>query len=395
MAKRLLDDWIAAYMEYTKGSESPTSYHLWTALVTLSTACGKNWYNIDVNTGIYNNLFIILIAGQGTTRKSSAMKFGTKLLKGLDFVKISMNQGSEAALIAEFIESYNPKTDVSNYLVWSHELHSLITVSGIDIMNTLMSMYDEPNMFRKRLRSTGEKEIKNPYLNFIGATTPAYVSKAFTEDFRLSGMTSRTFFIYEDSPRFRNPVLPPLDEDLMQKLIHDLVVISELPYTEVRFSEKVYKRHYVPFYEKLPERARSMPYALQQAFVARMDNHIIKVSALLALSRDSTLIEERDMMRAMNILEVVEGSLPIVDQLLGQDKHASLKTAFEEMMINSPRQRQSVSNVMNRFVKEMNMSEVEDMISQYSTARMIKVDGNVIEWIAPDNFRSKKIRSWW
>lgn len=381
---RKLDDWITAYLEYTKETESPDSYHIWSALVALSAALGLNWPNVTTNTPIFNNLFVILIAAQGSTRKSTSLKVARNLIRDDDllreYVTVASETESEAALLETFAESAkrNPKKH-ANFFVANHELHNLVVTSGVDIINTLMSIYDENTSFAKNLKSSGRLIIESPYLNLLAATTPTYLGTAFTEDIRNSGMTSRTIFVYEEKSRFLNPIYNLGGEDLRRKLVGDLRTIAQMPFETISFESRAFKNIYKPIYMDRERREKESPYALQKAFIARSDNHLIKVSALFALSRGHNVVESEDLERAIAILDDIEKDLPTVDQLLGQDKHASTKQNFEVWMKHC--RKVTLSAVYHRYRKEMNIAEVDSMVGQYVAARMITNDGKRLEWI--------------
>ena len=66
-------NWIYKYLKYTDQMESPSSFHIWSALAALScTLQRKVWINRGFYT-LYPNQYIILVAESAFCRKSTAI----------------------------------------------------------------------------------------------------------------------------------------------------------------------------------------------------------------------------------------------------------------------------------------------------------------------------------
>ena len=73
-------DFISSYLQYTAKTECPTFFHRWTAISCLSAWLGRQIHFHLGHFTIYPNMYIMLIGNPGT-RKSSAIKIGSKLLR--------------------------------------------------------------------------------------------------------------------------------------------------------------------------------------------------------------------------------------------------------------------------------------------------------------------------
>src|SRR2546427_12238432 len=72
--QREAGNWVAAYMEYTKESESPDAYHVWTALSSLASVARRNiWLDQGIYL-LYPNLYVALVGPPGRTGKSTAIR---------------------------------------------------------------------------------------------------------------------------------------------------------------------------------------------------------------------------------------------------------------------------------------------------------------------------------
>src|SRR5438309_523994 len=74
--EREAGNWLAAYLEYTKESESPDAYHVWTALSSIASVARRNvWLDQGIYL-LYPNLYVALVGPPGRTGKSTAIRMG-------------------------------------------------------------------------------------------------------------------------------------------------------------------------------------------------------------------------------------------------------------------------------------------------------------------------------
>lgn len=185
--------------------------------------------------------------------------------------------------------------------------------------------------FRHKTKASGNVEVDNPWLNIIGATTPAWMKENFPEAMIGGGLTSRVVFIYGDKKRLLIPypdeVIPPQEEaKLREDLVTDLVEISKLsgPYQLSPFAREWgrawYSDHNNP--DLRPPHLASDRYG---GYLARKQTHLHKFAIVLAAAkRNQLLIEEDDLREADAIITDNEKDMLKVFQSIGvvtQSKH--------------------------------------------------------------------------
>lgn len=375
--KRQLDDWLTSYLDYTADFESPTSYHIWTGLAVLGAACGQNYMHGDVSFHLANNLYILLIAKQGRTRKTTALRQGLKLLKGVKEVKVSPDSISKEDLNKRIGESINRHGE-SNYVVFSHELSAIVKTSGIDTPNYLISIYDETESFISSTLSRGEETVTKPHVTFMAATTPNFIRTGFSGiDLRENGLMSRTIMIFEEQPRFNRAFGSKPDKGLAAKLTHDLKIIaSEKPRVPIHF-EREARDFYEQLYAAIGQENPQNP--LEDAFLARKDIHILKVSALSALSRGCPRVETEDLVRALEFIQPVQDGLENIHQLLGSDKNLHVKVGIQDFIRKEGKVLQKT--LMREYMNDISFSEMKEIIDQMSAAGLIYNDGKHLQWM--------------
>src|SRR6516164_4535938 len=108
-------NWLKSYMQYTRDSESPTTFHFWTGVSTLAGALRRRVW-IDMRKFQWTpNFYIILVGPQGVAAKSTSISMGMNLLskiKGVKFGPESMTWQKLARSLSDAIE-YVEFTDLN------------------------------------------------------------------------------------------------------------------------------------------------------------------------------------------------------------------------------------------------------------------------------------------
>src|SRR5258707_15834538 len=104
---RHFKNWLKAYLEFTRDSESPTTFHFWTGVSTLAGALRRRVW-IDMKKFQWTpNFYIILVGPPGIAAKSTSLSMGMSLLgkvPGVKFGPESMTWQALAKALEEAIE---------------------------------------------------------------------------------------------------------------------------------------------------------------------------------------------------------------------------------------------------------------------------------------------------
>lgn len=90
---KLSNSYIKTWMSFTSGGETPDIYHLWGAIVAMSSALGRECYYKHGVLTFYPNLYVILTGASGN-RKSMALGEAQKLLREYTGVVFGPNDSS-------------------------------------------------------------------------------------------------------------------------------------------------------------------------------------------------------------------------------------------------------------------------------------------------------------
>lgn len=327
---RHFPDWLKAYTDYTSISEAPATMHFWTGISMLAGAVRRRIWIDERAFIITPNFYIILVAPPGVATKSTTLRMGMDLLREVPGIKFgpqhmtweSMGEAFEEA--AEFLELSPTKSVPMCCLTFGiTELGTFLRTDDPHFVNFITGIWDGQNeAWDRRTRRDGKMEVKNPWVNLIGATTPSWLKTSFPESMVGGGLTSRILWVYADTKRrliaYPSDVeLPENYSDLRKKLIEDLIRISLLK-GEYKLSPKAKewgRQWYVDLWTKRPDHMASERY---KVYIARKQTHHHKLAMMLTVARsDEPIIDLDAMLHADQILRGVEADMAKVFDSIG------------------------------------------------------------------------------
>lgn len=308
---RHYDNWLKAYIAYTSDSESPTDFHFWTGVWTIAGALRRRVY-INMRKFQWTpNFYIVLVAPPGIATKSTAARAGWRLLEkipGVHFGPPSMTWQALTDSLASAIEHLEGTSRDGEVLfvpmsclnILVSELGTFLKPQDGALMDVLTDLWDgQISQWGHKTKTTGQIDIKNPWLNVIGCTTPSWLRTNFPEQLIGGGLTSRVVFIYGNSKRrlvpFPDAEIPEAAYyEMEEKLIEDLTEISTLQ-GEYKLSPEArawggtwYGDHWGT------DRPTHMASDRYEGYIARKQTHLMKLAMILAASRGNNLIVEKE-----------------------------------------------------------------------------------------------------
>lgn len=340
---RRLQNWLKSYLNYTRDSESPTTFHFWTGVSVLAGALRRRVW-LDMKKFQWTpNFYIVLVGPPGIAAKSTSISMGMTLLSKVPGVKFGPESMTWQALGKDLEESteHVDFTDINGKKALATmscltipitELGTFLHPDDDQLMSILIRLWEgQVDTFKHKTKSSGNVEIPNPWLNIIAATTPAWLKENFPEGMIGGGLTSRIVFVYGDKKRglipYPDEVIPATDYLKMRDdLITDLTDISKMK-GEFQLSQFArewgrawYADHNNP--DLRPDHLSNDRYG---GYIARKQTHLHKLAVVLAAARREKLtIEEDDLREAEAIISDNEKDMLKVFDSIGlptQSKH--------------------------------------------------------------------------
>jgi hypothetical protein len=373
--ERLLPNWIQAYLAYTAESESPEEYHKWSAISILAGALRRRVFFNMAYFMLYPNMYIVLVGPPGRCKKSTAMRIGRTLLAPIPGVKLTTDSVTREKLIQDLTQAF--ADGHSSMTAYSSEFATLLTSSGMDMVNFLTDIYDSPPTWDHSSKSGGTNLIKAPYLNLQAATTPMWIARAMPLDTVGMGLTSRIIFVFQEHPRIKDP-FPTLSEDqieLQKLLLHDLNQIAMISGEFVLSKEG--KALYSDWYKQRLENPNPTGDARLDGYFERKPMHVLKLAMIVSASMKSNLILDSESIQAsMSLLEEVEVAMPKVFANVGNNPLSVDTDKMELDIMHAGRQGLSMAELMSRFKHAMRKDEIAEVVDTLLVRELVKAVGN-------------------
>lgn len=325
MGKRHFKNWIAGYLKYTANTEAPTRFHWWTAISTIAGALQRKVY-LDMHSFEWvPNFYIVLVGPAGLVTKSTSLRLGEKLLRGVRKVRFGSQSGSWQALAMEIADTGHMSiagglhTCPISYFI--SEFGTFFDPTNREQIDFFVDSWDaQRTSFTRTTKSSGKMEIHCPCVNILAGTTPTWVRENFTPTMISGGFASRVIFVRGAAKAqfIPYPNRSPQAEDfttLQKQLTADLVEINKLegPMTltedAYEWGTNWYKEHYTLKRQLVGERF--------DGFYARKQTHLHKLAMILSIAEGDSMKVTSDHLQMANgiILEVEKDLASIVDNI--------------------------------------------------------------------------------
>lgn len=381
---RNIPNWIQGYVEYTKHMEAPDLFHMWTAIGTIAGALrGKVW----IDMGYFKwkpNFFIILVAPPGIVSKSTTLGVGMSLLRELESIHFGPDSVTWQALTESFIEAQESVKDVgpmAAITIAASELGTFLDPTNREMIDVLCDLWDGRNVpWKRRTKGEGLSEIKNPWLNFLGCTTPGWLEENFPEYAIKGGFTSRTVFVYADAkreliayPSQRMKAFKAEFATLKRYLINDLKSISNisgeyhLSAEAFAWGEKWYAKHWNP------NSNSHMDKETHGGYLARKQTHIHKTAMVLAAAiSDERIITPHHLTQADFLVTQLEKQMINVFRHISDNRDALVSMQLLDIIRNMPKQEIMKKALWKVMIYRCAWDEFERCVRGLITADFVK-----------------------
>lgn len=299
------DSFLGDYFAYMDPLETPHAYDFWTGCFVLSAAMGRHIIVDRGGASVFLNLFAILVAESGVTRKSTAIRHGSTFVRAFADSFELVETKITPELLEEKLSRRGHATGSSAAII---SISELVTFLGrekyVSSMPTLLTdLYDCPTVRSGGGSiSTGSRDMQNVFVSFLSASTPSWLVRAVNPDVIEGGFTSRVVFIVAEEPKHRRPWPGELDAKLYDKILDRLRKISAKAknVTKISISDGGRKA-----FEKWYKSRTLHRDAFRSSFQSREDAHILRLAAFLCINDDTWHIQHSHILSAIKIITQV------------------------------------------------------------------------------------------
>lgn len=340
MGHRQLSHWIKSYVEYTKHLEAPDTFHLWAAVATVAGALrGKCW----IDMGYFKwkpNFFIVFVAPPGVVSKSTTVGVGMSILREVEGIHFGPDSATWQALTNAFAEATEMVEQdngdllpMSALTIAASELGTFLDPHNREMIDVMVDLWDGRDVpWKRSTKGEGDSTIANPWLNFIGCTTPAWIEGNFPEYAIGGGFTSRTVFVYSENKRhleaYPKRVMSKEFDDLRIKLVNDLKDIAKIS-GEFRLTDEATAWGEKWYHDHWKDKHSHLAGDRFGGYIARKQTHVHKLAMVLSASqRSNNLIEKDDLYIATELVSSLEHNLPSVFNRISDNREAKYSAAI-------------------------------------------------------------------
>lgn len=368
------DSFIGWYLTYCEGSETPYAYDFWTACWLLSCAVGRGIVVDRGSASVYLNLFLILVAESGITRKSTAVRRASRLSRGL---------GGDSTL---FIDSrITPeKLELDLALQSLEHGHAYATIAIDELvkflgqekyvrgMPTLLTdLYDSPDIRTgggTLLR--GRSEMRNVFLTFLSASTPSWLLRAVNPDVIEGGFTSRVIFVVAEEPKKTEPWPEDVDETLKREITERLQSIQAAASRIGRICiNDTAKRKFANWYRSRDKKRDPF----RSSFQSREDAHVLRLAALLCISDWTWEIQASHISTAIRVItETREDGASIFEGTGTNSRIIHAIDAVRDKLIAAGLDGIKQSDITKSLQSRSNASEIKTILDVMHELKMVQ-----------------------
>lgn len=312
--KRVLEDWITNFVEYTNGIPSPLIFRQWAGLAAVAGVLERRcWTDIYGNHLYPNN--ITFLVGEPGTGKSFAIKEVHDMWVHAGHFNIAPAGMTKAALIDQMMalrKTYEWDGMPRGYnacLIAAEELGTLIPENDMRFLNVVNDIYDCNEVFEDRVRSRREIDhVDRPHIHIIGGTTPGYLGQTFPDAAYTQGFMSRVVMVYSGArivtALFNKRTRPAA---LRKDLIKDLGAVAHLvgDFTWSNEAADLVEAWNLSMEGDAPTHDRLLHYGKRRVI------HVLKMSMALSASESNDMkVTMEHYKKAKAMLLEAEGLMP-------------------------------------------------------------------------------------
>ena len=327
---RNFTNWLDAYMEYTKDTESAPIFHKWVAMSAVASVLARKvWLEVG-RLKIYPNMYVVLTAEPGVARKTQAINYMTPLLREIAGVKLSADAITKEALTMDIAAALDsammPDGTIAEHCslsIISKEFESFLgqKKDNTKMLVFLTDIFDAPSKWEYKTKGSGEDSAVAACVNLLAATTPGSIASSLPVQAIGGGLTSRIMFVWAKGRQKKVTAPEKPSKELEKKIISDLVAISRItgPYILSTECFTLWDEWYQSYDEENAGRL-----AQDKAFrgwYSRKPLYIQKLAVIhTAMKSNSTVVEWDAFVSAIKDIEDVEKNMGNTFNAVGRNE---------------------------------------------------------------------------
>lgn len=396
--------WLDSYMGWTKDLESPTRYHLWSAIAAAGHVLGRNvgMLRMGGKWVVFPGQILVVLVGPTAVKKDTAMNQSVNLLRALPkgVANILPERTSPQELLNQLAAAGVKKPNVG--FIYASEMGTFFgTESYMDGMVTMVTnlwnaptgfvnpetMVVEPHVKEFAFRSW-KQTLRDPAIGGIMAITPEGVATELPPSARKRGFMGRCLWVYEamsDRPPNPGTSWVPEETATRDRLLEGLEKLATLK--GMIWFTKQGREWFDDWYVNVhsPAVASSPEEAQETGYMGRKADHLLRVAITLAClahigDEQGFTVSQANLQHALRLLETAERNLPRVIGEVGRAPVAEKMAKFLRYLEPGMKRRKACMSYLWKYgVKDR---EEFDRLVSYATEMdaIVTIDDGKCIW---------------
>ena len=318
-------DFITSFMSFVDlpNQEAPAIYFRWSIVAMIGAMMGRQVWIPFGASRVFPNQFILLM-GAPATKKGTAMKWGQRLLKETGYSRWAPDKCSKEQFVKSMKSFDDDIADIENLsidtpaesFIFAEEFVDFIGQNDTGFMMMLTKLWDNLSEYKHEKITGKDVVVRKPTVSLFGASTAETFAISFPIESLGTGFMSRVLLVYSESTgkRISWPAIPdPLRQaQLVEALMEMRQLKGEMDLT-------------VESKNLLGDIYQNMVFIEDERFtyyMERRQQHLIKLSMILAISNGRKVIATKDVIRANTMLVSAERRMPMALGEYGASKYS-------------------------------------------------------------------------
>lgn len=370
--RQIKNGWLEEYIKFVDRQESPERFHIWSGLFAIASSLGRKTY---LNRGyykLYPNLYVCLLAGSASCRKSSAADIAIIDILNETGIDTSNQKLTPEGLIQTILLAGLGK-DASEVVIYNDELATFFDSKYAgDLIDIMTALYTCKTTWSYRTIKRGIEVLKNICANFLTCATPSSFQKCFSKREMEEGFLSRLVIVFEHIGLRKELCIKISESELAMKarLIHDLSVIRTL---QGEFTLQPDAIEWVEIWYKALNMNSDNVSNYIDGYLARKHDLLFKVAMLLSTGLDNNLQITKGMLQAADaILTANEYNMPLAYNKMQETETGNAQDRVLSLIARKGRI--SHSDLMRATVRYLNKTALDSIVDTLKSADLIDVE---------------------
>lgn len=398
--------WLDKLVTMHSDMESPTSFWMWSGLVTISAILKDNvWLSRGGKYNLYPNIYCILHADSGL-KKGPPINLSKRLVAKVNNTRLIIGRSSIQGILKELGTAKSEpggrvNTKSIGYINASELSGSLVTDPAA--LTILTDLYDRSYWEGeyKSLLKMETFQLKDPTVTLFGGINAAHADEFFEMKDLKGGFFARTFIVYEKEESTINSLVRrgiPVDEEYLIKYLKELSKLTG-PFKELADENNeptVVGQYYDDWYKDFRNTVKTADIRDETGTLNRFGDSVLKIAMLLSVAKEPKLeIDLESLKLAISIGEKLIGGIRQVTQ--GKSKsetsNATRKHLLVQELLNRDTHSMTRTQLNQKYWMQGNYDEWDECALSLETGGILKIEsiGNQIIYTMPTSvYKSMK-----